>query len=161
MIYAFDVDGCLADTLPLVRLAYWKAGAEATEANVKKHWTLWLPELAGGTAEAIHVRELKTKYYLKMLEDGVKLLPAGVRARELIRKGNRHVYAVTAANPATTLAVMKACGLKGLITVGHEVLPIDRPDFLVDLAPRGTYYDDDRRTCTRVNMKTGWDAIPV
>ena len=155
----FDVDGCLADTLPLVRECYEAAGAAGvTLEDVRKHWRLWLPDLVGGEVNAAAVRRRKTEMYLSRLHEGVPVLPAGKLAREMM-DGGKQVYAVTAGR--TPAAVLACIGLGGMRILGTEVFPEDRPTALNELAERGTYYDDEQMTCWLVHAETEWTAIPV
>lgn len=158
----FDVDGCLADTLPLVQECYEAVGAEGvTLEDVKKHWSLWLPDLLlTSPLTPEDVRRHKTDLYLSRLHEGVRALPAARLARELL-DGGEEVRAVTAANPRTTPKVLALVGLADLPILRGEVLPERRPALLRAYAARGTYYDDDAMTCALVQDETGWAAVPV
>jgi hypothetical protein len=157
----FDIDGCLADTLPIVRRSYFAAaGVLPSEDDVRKNWRLWLPDLVGGMHNAERVHERKNVFYADILaRHGVRQLPAGTLARELAATGER-VMAVTAGSWIAASAVLMALDLD-IDLLGTEVFPESRPELLDDVAPTGTYYDDDLETCYRVHAETSWSAIPV
>jgi hypothetical protein len=158
----FDIDGCLADTLPLVRECYEAAGADGvTLDDVRKHWRFWLPDLVGGEVNAESVRRRKTDLYLSRLHEGVRSLPAAKLARELLDSGEDQVWAVTAGAASPSRRVLQVIGLADIRVLGSEVIPDRRPEALTSLAPRGTYYDDDEMTCWYVHAETEWAAIPV
>jgi phosphoglycolate phosphatase-like HAD superfamily hydrolase len=157
-VQVFDVDGCLADTLPLVRQAYIWAGADASEEDVRRPWQEWLPALV---EDPEIVRAQKTLIYMAMLEqDPPRRLPAGALARELMDAGEK-VYAVSAAKRSVVPLVLAAVGLSDLPIIGDEVAPESRSATLTALAGTGTYYDDDLDTCARVFAETGWTAVRV
>lgn len=158
----FDIDGCLADTLPLVLDCYRRAGArEATLEDVRRNWRLWLPDMVGGEVNAERVRHRKTQFYTSRLRhDDLRILPAARLAQELFRRGDE-VYAVTAGGRAAANAVLSNIGLAHVPILSTELLPEVRSEFLEGLAPRGTYYDDDRETIERVHEETEWTAIRV
>jgi hypothetical protein len=158
-VSVFDVDGCLADTLPLLSWCYTAAaGVTVTREHVRRPWEGWLPSLVG-EGEAARVRARKTELYLSALhQHPPRRLPAGDLAAELLRSGEE-VYAVSAAKALVTPYVLAAIDLEDLPILAPEVMPWERPTVLP--GPCGTYYDDDIATCLFVRMFTDWTTIPT
>lgn len=157
-VSVFDIDGCLADTLHLVRWSYISAGADATDEDVRRPWHEWLPYKVDDVPE---VRRRKADIYLALLGSApVRRLPAGDLADELVRAGER-VLAVSSASPRVTPAVMRSVGLEHVPLVTVEVRPHQRPTFLRLCDATGTYYDDDAVTVAAVVAQTDWTAIRV
>jgi beta-phosphoglucomutase-like phosphatase (HAD superfamily) len=158
-VNVFDVDGCLVDTLPMVLAAYVAAGAEGTtNEHVRSPWQEWLPGLVGDRAEEVRAR--KTEIYLaSLIRTPPMLLPAGRLAIELVAAGEP-VAAISAAKASVVPVVLAAAGIPA-IRYFAEVTREDRPRLLADLAPAGTYYDDDWIACDLVHAGTAWTAIRV
>lgn len=160
-MYVFDVDGCLADTLPVVRWAYIAAGAEATEEDVKHPWSQWLPRLVGGVSRAEEVRKRKTELYIAALRQiPPRPLPRTEFARALLDAGDP-AFAVSAAHPDVVPVVLDSVGLGDMPILGCEVSPPERVGLLLDLSSTGSYYDDDAHTCLIVRAFTPWKAVQV
>ena len=142
MHFAFDVDGVIADTHALVRLAYRRAGVEMPIEAWGRPWREWLIELCGDADKAHHIHSRKTRFYTGMLQEGLATpLPACNVVRRLVAM--RHdVHLITSASPAAATALLLAVGLPLKILYGSGLTKVMKVDALCKLDKCGTYIDD-------------------
>ena len=129
-MYAFDLDGTLADTYIAVLRSYQAAGVEPPSDFFGKPWRNWLQD------DAAH--RLKNELYLADYVRLVKPMPMA----ELFKQVGGVV--LTGASAVAADAVLRELGLRpdGL----HAGLtPEQKAALLTDLAPEGIYFDDSQR----------------
>lgn len=143
---AWDLDGTLFDTKPVVLRSYDRArpGAGAlAEANWGKPWEAWGPSAFGEDAESIH--RAKTTHYQRAATKS-QLLPPGVIARA--HPGQSFILTGASRESSLRLAARLAIKPERVYT---GLTPERKAEVIAtDLAQTGVYVDDDEVAGVRV-----------
>lgn len=157
--WAFDIDGCLADTREAVALSYKMAGVELPEEAWGISWKIWLPAIVGKNAPSVHFE--KQKHYELLLESGAADPLPGAHLAQALLTASRPVYFVTAASERSARSVLRSVGLDASLLAGWELSPSERTERLRDIAAVNpgasmfTYFDD-REEGAKIAADAGW-----
>lgn len=157
-VWAFDIDGVIADTRDAVKESYRIAGVTQPDDVWGISWKLWLPALTD-EPEAVHT--LKQEYYEKILASGgVKRLPGADIAQALKAAGHTVAF-VTSASQRSARGALSAMGLPTASLMGWELSYVDRVrtlQFLSAVNKDAVYftYVDDREEGARIAADAGW-----
>jgi hypothetical protein len=148
MIYAYDLDGTLVDSEPLVRKAYELAGAKPPEDFFGKPFYEWSNDWE------MHAR--KQSIYIDLIERrGIEELPLA----KLARYTGGHI--VTGAHIDAVVAITKILNLQHLLH--HTSLTVQRKaDVLNRISTDGgIMFEDSLETAKKLKELTKWTILHV
>lgn len=145
MNLAFDLDGTLADTKAVVRLAYLQAGAgeHVVDAGWGKPWRQWC---------SLQVHQRKIECYRK-------LIPT-IQALQLINLfQDFKSFVLTGASAEASQAVCDHIGVRPR-QIFPELTTGGKIEILKSMGT-GIYYDDDLEACLLISNLTEWTVCHV
>ena len=145
--YAFDLDGTIFDTRPLVEKAYAEVGVQLPETAWGRTWQEWLvPHCGGDHAYAALLHGHKAVVYDQLLHDAdLELSSAGQLLVELVAAGDLSVTIMTGASVGAASRLVQMIGAPVHVLPGMRVR--DKAMRLLRLRLGGlrgvAYVDDD------------------
>lgn len=142
MLYAFDLDGTLIDSKPVVLEAYRSVGIEPPSDFFLKTWREWLPDA--------QKHDEKNKMYLKLLYK-IKPLPL----LELYRSLEGRCMIMTGASKVAVLAIAKQFGLDTKTTLCQMSIAQKIHQMNI-FTSSGIMFEDQHEAAEQMRRETRW-----
>lgn len=162
MLYAFDLDGTLFDTKPIVLQAYRSAGVEPPEDWFGKSWREWLPAMCASSENAERIHKIKNKHYAAIIHT-VRRLPLFDLFCKLVECSNTlvdytraEVVVLTGASSEAVNLLWDFYAIPRGVAVFTELSVNSKIVWMSRSAMPGIMFEDDIVAAQQMRKETKW-----